>query len=207
MDEWTVIAYGAFGLSAAASLLQVGNWLSHANPQAIVNAGRWSLVGLGVTAAAVLLWLTASGRWTLALMLASFMMPVFVHGAPRWRTVLGPLPILKNLWPASGASFGGGVHAAARGVDRRLVEQSLAVLRAYLDQAGRPDATDRDSAGHRAMSAAEALDTLGLDPGAQPDQIREAHRRLEQRVDPAFGGTQYLADKIDEAKRVLLGRL
>jgi hypothetical protein len=40
MDEWTIFAYGAFGLSAAASQLQLGNWLLRANPGAILRAGQ-----------------------------------------------------------------------------------------------------------------------------------------------------------------------
>ena len=203
MDEGTVAVYGVVGLAVLASLLQLGNWLLRANPHAIVNAGRWSLIGLSLAGAAVFLWLTASGRWTLALMLASFMMPVFVQGAPRRHSVLGPLPILKNLWRGS---FGGGRRAEARaGFDPRLVEQSLAVLRAYLDQAGRVHSMDLDGTRSGGMSVAEAFDLLGLDCGAPADQVREAHSRLQQRVDPALGGTRYLSDMIDEAKRIILG--
>ena len=53
------------------------------------------------------------------------------------------------------------------------------------------------------MSTEEALDVLGLMPSAE--EIREAHRRLEQKVDPQFGGTHYLSTKINEARDVLLG--
>jgi DnaJ-class molecular chaperone len=46
---------------------------------------------------------------------------------------------------------------------------------------------------------------LGLRPAASAQEIKEAHRRLAQRVDPQSGGTSYLAMKIDEAKTILLG--
>jgi hypothetical protein len=56
------------------------------------------------------------------------------------------------------------------------------------------------------MSAEEALDVLGLKPAAGAQEIMDAHRRLEQKVDPALGGTPYLSMKIDEARDVLLGQ-
>ena len=46
---------------------------------------------------------------------------------------------------------------------------------------------------------------LGLRPGASADEIRQAHHRLEQRLDPKSGGTRYLTIKISEARDVLLG--
>ena len=44
MDEWTSIAFGAFALSSFVSALRIGHWILHAEPRAIINAGRWSLV-------------------------------------------------------------------------------------------------------------------------------------------------------------------
>jgi len=55
------------------------------------------------------------------------------------------------------------------------------------------------------MSREEALDVLGLAPGASAQDIRDVYRRLEQLIDPQRGGTPYLSMKIDEAKDVLLG--
>jgi hypothetical protein len=54
------------------------------------------------------------------------------------------------------------------------------------------------------MSIEEARDVLGLDFSARPYEISEAHRRLEERLDPELGGTQYLIMKINEARDVLL---
>jgi hypothetical protein len=56
------------------------------------------------------------------------------------------------------------------------------------------------------MSRSEALNVLGLEPGATEEQIRAAHRRLILQIHPDKGGTSYLAAKINEAKDVLLRR-
>ena len=56
------------------------------------------------------------------------------------------------------------------------------------------------------MSPEEALEVLGLERGARPEQIDEAHLRLQQRVAPQRGGTDYLTTKINEARDVLLGQ-
>jgi curved DNA-binding protein CbpA len=55
------------------------------------------------------------------------------------------------------------------------------------------------------MTRAEALRVLGLKDGASADDIKVAHRRLMAQVHPDHGGTDYLAQQINQAKDVLLG--
>jgi hypothetical protein len=91
--------------------------------------------------------------------------------------------------------------------------QSAAVLEAFLDRtqgeewrraaAGEAGDGPRPSAGG-AMTEEEALNILGLEPGADKSEITEAHRRLMQKVHPDHGGSNYLAAKINEAKDLLL---
>ncbi|MBK1724033.1 molecular chaperone DnaJ [Thiocystis violacea] len=93
--------------------------------------------------------------------------------------------------------------------------QSLAVLEAYLDREHGDDWRERaqtSGAGSGAsgptgpgLSEAEARSILGVAPSADADAIRAAHRRLMQRLHPDRGGSDYLAAKINEAKRRLLG--
>ena len=100
--------------------------------------------------------------------------------------------------------------------------QSASVLEAYLDRA-RPDwreaeggaeSQEEDAAGadrrrrgptpSGAMTRAEALEILGLEEGAGAEAIRDAHRRLMQKLHPDHGGSNYLAAKLNEAKELLL---
>ena len=216
--DFTVVAYTTLGLSLLVSAIKVGDWILHADPRTIINSGRWALIALALLALAVLSWLIASGRWTYAMMLAAFMLPVLVQAAPRWRVLLGPLNVGRG-YPDFAASCGGGIvpagFAAAHG--RQDVESTptpIAMSRACLEQAGhhiehgptdlRLVAGPGNASGSRSasMSTEEALEVLGLWPTAE--EITAAHRRLEQKVSPQFGGTHYLSTKINEARDVLL---
>jgi hypothetical protein len=97
--------------------------------------------------------------------------------------------------------------------------QSAAVLEAYLDRSqgeawrvaagAAPGGGTGKGAGAGgdggAMSLEEAYSILGLEAGASKDEVREAHRRLMQKVHPDHGGSNYLAAKINQAKDLLLG--
>ncbi len=88
-------------------------------------------------------------------------------------------------------------------------EQSAQVLEAYMDRVF-PDW--RDHAGSNGgngffkdeMDRRKALDILGLDEKATPEQIKEAHHRLIAGLHPDHGGSTYLSAKINRAKDVLL---
>jgi hypothetical protein len=94
-------------------------------------------------------------------------------------------------------------------------QQSAAVLTAYLDrehadwreQAFAGARSGHGSAGDmtKGMTKEDAYAILGLDPDADQDQVRTAHRRLMQKLHPDRGGSDYLAAQINAAKALLLG--
>jgi len=222
--DLTILAYATLGLSLFVSAVKMGGWILHADPRTILNGGRWALVAFAALALGVLVWLVMTGRWSSAMMLAAFMLPIFVQAAPRWRVLFGPLNAMRSDFPPITPDFStprGGFSNARDMTDPELVQQSLAVLRAYLAQAGAQTATQQiehtpaylqagngagteSGNGRLCMSTEEALDILGLEPTATAQEIRDAYCRLEQKVDPELGGTHYLMAKIIDARDVLL---
>src|ERR1700740_332747 len=96
MDEWPGITIGAFALASFVSALRIGHWILNADPRAILNAGRWSLLLIAALTLAVLVWLHKNGKWGSRLVLAAFILPILVHAAPRWRLLLGPFSSLAR---------------------------------------------------------------------------------------------------------------
>lgn len=64
----------------------------------------------------------------------------------------------------------------------------------------------RTVASHR-MDAGEARALLGLGPAASAEEVREAHRRLIQRVHPDAGGSAELATRVNAARDALLNEI
>lgn len=97
---------------------------------------------------------------------------------------------------------------------RHTDPQSAQLIEAYLDRvhpSWREDMARGESDMSRGpdgrMDLEEALDILGLKPGADAEDIRRAHRDLMLKLHPDRGGSTYLAAKINEAKDVALKAL
>src|SRR5262245_34367073 len=208
--DLTVVAFAALGLSLFVSAFKVGDWVLNADPRAIINAGRWALVALPVLALALLSWLLITGRWTPAMLLAAFMLPVLVQAAPRWRVLFGARSAMPTTF-RSGAGLGA-VATVPAPHDTAPAQRPVPALRAYQDETAselqhggselRLLSGPSSAGGRTRMTTEEALDVLGLMPSAE--EIREAHVRLQQKVDPEFGGTHYLSAKINQARDTLL---
>ena len=100
------------------------------------------------------------------------------------------------------------------GLLAEIDEESRALLAAYLDRrdAGWREHAQADAASGRGgaprgpMTHEEAYQILGLQPGAEAEEIIRAHRTLMKRIHPDQGGTNYLAARVNEAKETLLGQ-
>jgi curved DNA-binding protein CbpA len=56
------------------------------------------------------------------------------------------------------------------------------------------------------MDRAEALALFGLEEGASAVQVREAYKNLMSKLHPDKGGTNRLAQMLNEARDLLLGK-
>jgi hypothetical protein len=105
--------------------------------------------------------------------------------------------------------------ATLMGLLGEIDSDSRDLLAAYLDRrepGWRERAHGDASAGRRKaprdgkMTEKEAYLILGVEPGANAQDISRAHRALMKKLHPDQGGTTYLAARINEAKDILLRR-
>jgi len=124
---------------------------------------------------------TADRRQVRALLLA--MAGVGIAFAALWLAVTGRLPaamtILIALWPILSAWL---QHRATAGDNRTATQNS----------------------GFSGMTTREAYEILGLDQGAGAEDVKAAYIRLMKKVHPDQEGSDWLAQKINAAKDLLL---
>jgi hypothetical protein len=75
-----------------------------------------------------------------------------------------------------------------------------------VSQATHQQANSRSQTG-TTMALEEAYSILGVSPGATKQQVISAHRKLIQKIHPDRGGNDYLAAKINLAKKIILNSL
>ncbi|CAH0992707.1 hypothetical protein SIN8267_02840 [Sinobacterium norvegicum] len=83
--------------------------------------------------------------------------------------------------------------------------KSRRLLAAYLIRhRGKQQQQQSTPPANTSMAEAEALAILGLQPGAEKEEIIKAHKRLIQKMHPDRGGSDFLAAQINQAKDTLI---
>lgn len=151
------------------------SWYHKASPQQKNKSLRAAMLyGVG----GLLLLLVVTGRipWLFAIFGAAV---PWIHRAMSARSAWQHFRRQSEQWSNSGAQRNGGAG--------------------YSGQAGPGGQRPIES-----MSRDEALQVLGLEPNADQEQIVAAHRKLISRVHPDKGGSDFLAQTINHARKVLL---
>jgi len=190
MDYAVIISAIVLGLSVLATAAKFLDWFLHSDPKTMIRVSRWMLLLLVLACVPVLVWMIGSGRWPGAMLLGAGMLVVATF--LKWRAILQPLRAAFDLFRPKARPFD-----MEMAPDAETVQRAAAVLEAYVQRA--LPAPPQDG-----MSRAEALDVLGLAPGADEAAIRAAHRRLASLVHPDHSGSTYLMNKVDLARDTLL---
>ena len=190
MDYAVIISAIVLGLSVLATAAKFLDWFIHSDPRTMIRVSRWMMLLLVLACIPILVWMIGSGRWSGALLLGAGMLVVATF--LKWRAILQPLRAAFDLFRPKARPFD-----MEMAPDAETVQRAAAVLEAYVQRA--LPAPPQDG-----MSRAEALDVLGLAPGADEAAIRAAHRRLASLVHPDHSGSTYLMNKVDLARDTLL---
>lgn len=113
---------------------------------------------------------------------------------------------LKDLGFASVVALLQECRIAGDGDSERLLETYLERIHTERWDKYQETRGPSQESGHSSsdLGVEEAFEMLGLEPNASADDIRQAHRRLMQKLHPDRGGSDYLAARINRAKDVLL---
>ncbi|WP_051953640.1 hypothetical protein [Methylocapsa aurea] len=214
MNLGLIISSIALGISLTASAIKLVDWLIGADPRVVIRMGRSLLFVLAIGSLPCLIILLIYQQWTMAMALGAGML--IVPTLFNWRAIL-PRPTFRPNWTEDDPLDGLRGDFGQPPPGPELAHRAAIVLEDYLMHIGHPGTharighqrpvsqeTPTPSRQDRAMSAEEALEILGIKPGAAPTAIQAAHRRLQQLVHPDRGGTNYLAAQIDRAKKTLL---
>ncbi len=195
MDYAVIVSAIVLGLSVLATAAKFLDWFIHSDPPTMVRVSRWMLLLLVLACVPVLVWMLGSGRWSGAMLLGAGMLivPTFL----KWRAILQPLRAMLDRLRPKTRPFDMPPFDMEVAPDAETVQRAAAILEAYVQRA--LPAPPQDG-----MSRAEALDVLGLAPGADEAAIRAAHRRLASLVHPDHSGSTYLLNKVDQARDTLL---
>jgi hypothetical protein len=209
LDYTVVISAVVLGLSVLATAAKFFDWFIHSDPATMARTTRWMVLLLLALSVPIFAVMIVQGQWSVAMLMGAAML--IIPTLLRWRAVFAPLRAAFNAFRPKPRPFDFNMKVwddAENVRDPETVRRAAAILEAYVRQAPRLAATNDgrgpDELQDDEMSEAEALDVLGLKPGADEAAIRAAHRRLIRLVHPDHSGSTYLSRKVSQAKDTLL---
>jgi hypothetical protein len=210
MDYMVVISAVVLGLSVLATLAKFLDWFMHSDPRTMVRTTRWMLLLILLACIPLLGISIANQQWSAAMLIGAGML--VVPTLLKWRTLFAPLRAAFEHFRPKPRPFDMEIWEDPPH-DPETVRRAAAILEAYVGKASlvalryerRALADDREDATRR-LSRGEALEVLGLEPGAEEADVRAAHKRLLRLVHPDRGGSAWLARRIHQARDTLLDR-
>src|SRR6516225_6057781 len=194
LDYTFVISAVVLGLSLLATAAKFFDWFIHSDPATMVRTSRWIVLLLLAASVAALLVMIARGQWSAAMLAGAA--SLLMASVLKWRATFSTLRMALRKFRPKRILFD--MEIADDDIrDPEAVRRAAALLEAYLRQPPRLVASIR-------MSDSEAIEVLGLQPGADEAAIRAAHRRLMSLVHPDHAGSTWLSRKVTEAKDTLL---
>ena len=204
LDLSVIVSVVVLGLSVLATAAKFFDWFIHSDAATMVRTTRWTVLLLLAVCVPILIFMIDRGYWSGAMLLGAGML--FVPTILKWRSVFAPLRAALGRFrrkPRPFDVFDMEVEDPEMGRDPETVRRAAAILEAYVSQTPKLAVNNSERTGEE-MSEAEALDVLGLKPGAEEAEIRAAHRRLIRLVHPDHAGSTYLSRKVSLAKDTLL---
>ena len=204
LDLSVIISVVVLGLSVLATAAKFLDWFIHSDAATMVRTTRWTVLLLLAVCVPILIFMIVRGYWSEAMLLGAGML--FVPTILKWHSVFAPLRAAFGRFrrkPRPFDVFDMEVWDPETDRDPETVRRAAAILEAYVSQAPNLAGNNSERTSEE-MSEAEALDVLGLKPGAEEAEIRAAHRRLIRLVHPDHAGSTYLSRKVSLAKDTLL---
>jgi len=211
MDYMVVISAVVLGLSVLATVAKFLDWFLHSDPRTMVRTTRWMLLLLLLACIPLLIYALSTQQWSLSMLLGAGVL--IVPTLLRWRTMFAPLTAAFQYFRRRPRPYSTkGPNPFDMEIwedpphDPETVRRAAAILEAYVSKASLVALSDERDEPAQHMTRGEALEVLGLEPGADEDEIRAAHKRLVRLVHPDRGGSAYLARRVYLARDTLLSR-
>lgn len=216
MDYMVLISAIVLGLSVLAMLAKFLDWFVHSDPKTMLRTGQWMLLLLLIVGVGILVYAVVTEQWSLAMFDGSALL-IILATIWRWRVIVMPLRMAYLLSRRRRRAPADMEVRDFDPADPETVRRAAAILEAYVARStpvaspmASPVALNdklalTDGRRGEAMSNDEALEVLGLEPGADEAAIRAARKRLLGLVHPDRGGSAWLAGKVQQASDTLVG--